>query len=198
MDIVWHHSPSLAAWLFLGNRTVWMFGSTPPWDIVTPASSLFSSSSFLIIKLDISFCKMFIPDSELEVPGDNAWLLVVPGSIPRQLQDLGCQVFHHLQTKVYPEEASRTYRSQINRCPSSNPLRIVALPEQCLPCILVKSFERSCVLISPEQPMDSSNGKLKPCPARPGFSLSALHLSSFATARHFYKIRWVYNGSAIW
>ena len=25
-----------------------------------------------IIKLDISFCKMFIPDSELEVPGDNA------------------------------------------------------------------------------------------------------------------------------
>ena len=32
---------------FLGRRTAWMLGKTPPWAIVTPAKSLFSSSSFL-------------------------------------------------------------------------------------------------------------------------------------------------------
>ena len=38
---------SLALADFLGRRTAWMLGRTPPWAIVTPASSLFSSSSFL-------------------------------------------------------------------------------------------------------------------------------------------------------
>merc|ERR1719239_339673 len=37
-----------APWLFLGRRTAWMLGSTPPWAMVTPAMSLFSSSSFLV------------------------------------------------------------------------------------------------------------------------------------------------------
>ncbi len=32
----------------LGRSTEWMFGSTPPWAIVTPAKSFPSSSSFLI------------------------------------------------------------------------------------------------------------------------------------------------------
>ena len=31
--------------VFLGRRTAWMFGSTPPCAMVTPASSLFNSSS---------------------------------------------------------------------------------------------------------------------------------------------------------
>lgn len=31
--------------VFLGSRTAWMFGRTPPWAMVTPDSSLFSSSS---------------------------------------------------------------------------------------------------------------------------------------------------------
>ena len=34
--------------VFLGNRTAWMFGKTPPWAIVTPDRSLFSSSSLRI------------------------------------------------------------------------------------------------------------------------------------------------------
>ena len=32
---------------FLGRRTAWMLGRTPPWAMVTPARSLLSSSSFL-------------------------------------------------------------------------------------------------------------------------------------------------------
>ena len=36
-----------APWLFLGRRTAWMLGNTPPWAMVTPDMSLFSSSSFL-------------------------------------------------------------------------------------------------------------------------------------------------------
>ena len=31
--------------VFLGRSTAWMLGSTPPWAMVTPDSSLFSSSS---------------------------------------------------------------------------------------------------------------------------------------------------------
>ena len=31
---------------FLGRRTAWMLGKTPPWAMVTPASNLFNSSSF--------------------------------------------------------------------------------------------------------------------------------------------------------
>ena len=38
---------SLELALFLGSRTAWMLGRTPPWAIVTPARSLFNSSSFL-------------------------------------------------------------------------------------------------------------------------------------------------------
>ena len=34
--------------VFFGNRELWMLGKTPPCDIVTPDSILFSSSSFLI------------------------------------------------------------------------------------------------------------------------------------------------------
>ena len=30
---------------FLGRRTAWMLGRTPPWAMVTPARSLFNSSS---------------------------------------------------------------------------------------------------------------------------------------------------------
>ena len=38
---------SLELALFLGSRTAWMLGRTPPWAMVTPARSLLSSSSFL-------------------------------------------------------------------------------------------------------------------------------------------------------
>jgi len=34
-----------AFWDFLGRRTAWMLGRTPPWAMVTPDRSLFNSSS---------------------------------------------------------------------------------------------------------------------------------------------------------
>ena len=34
--------------VFFGRSTAWMFGSTPPWAMVTPPKSLLSSSSFLM------------------------------------------------------------------------------------------------------------------------------------------------------
>ena len=37
---------------FLGRRTAWMLGSTPPCAMVTPLRSLFNSSSFLIASWD--------------------------------------------------------------------------------------------------------------------------------------------------
>ena len=74
-----------------------MLGSTPPWAIVTPDSNLFSSTPFLnrhcqhrsrqarrtIVEMSA------LPDGELEVPGDDARLLVVPSGVPGELKDLG-------------------------------------------------------------------------------------------------------------
>ena len=56
------------------------------------------------------------PDGQLEVSGDDARLLVVPGSVPSQLEDLGGQVFHH--------------SGHVNRCAGAHPLGVVAFPEE--------------------------------------------------------------------
>merc|ERR1712112_344853 len=37
---------------------------------------------------------LVISDSQLQMPGDDARLLIVPGSVTSQLQDLGCKVLH--------------------------------------------------------------------------------------------------------
>ena len=57
-----------------------------------------------------------VADGQLQVARDDAGLLVVPGRISRQLQDLGCQVLQH--------------RCQIHRCAGPDTLGLVALPEQ--------------------------------------------------------------------
>merc|ERR1719222_1234862 len=57
-----------------------------------------------------------IPDSQLQVAGDDARFLVVPGSVPSQLQDLGGQVLHH--------------SGHVDRCARAHPLSVVALPEE--------------------------------------------------------------------
>ena len=44
---MFNYAFSLALALFLGSSTAWILGKTPPWAMVTPARSLFSSSSFL-------------------------------------------------------------------------------------------------------------------------------------------------------
>ena len=57
-----------------------------------------------------------VPDGKLQVPGDDARLLVVPGSIASQLQDLSSQVLHDC--------------CHVDWSTSSNPLGIIALPAQ--------------------------------------------------------------------
>ena len=83
-----------------------MVGCTPPWAIVTPESSLINSSLFLerigqrhfkkVSERDIPQYKgPGLTDKELEAPGDDARLLVVPGDVPGKLKDLGGEVLHH-------------------------------------------------------------------------------------------------------
>jgi len=59
---------------------------------------------------------LVVPDSKLEVPWNDARLLVVPGSVTSQLQDLGSQVLHDC--------------CHVDWSTSTNSLRIVAFPEQ--------------------------------------------------------------------
>ena len=54
------------------------------------------------------------PDGELKMPGDDPRLLIVPGSIAGQLQDLGSQILHD--------------RCHVHWSSSSNPLGVVAFP----------------------------------------------------------------------
>ena len=156
----------MALALFLGRSTAWMLGSTPPWAIVTPASSLFSSSSFLNKyreRIEKLLHKRPSPDGKLQVPGDDARLLVVSGSVTSQLQNLSSQVFHYC---CHVDGSS---------CPNS--LGVVTLPEEDSACI------NSLVATLPEQSMDPANRKLKASPTGPGFCLS-LHLTTLSTARH--------------
>ena len=50
------------------------------------------------------------------MPGDDPGLLVVPGSVPGKLEDLGSEIFHD--------------GSQVDRGSSSNPLGVVTLAEK--------------------------------------------------------------------
>ena len=56
------------------------------------------------------------PDGQLKMPWDNARLLVVPCSVPSQLQDLSSQVLHD--------------GSHVDGGTSSHPLGVVSLAEE--------------------------------------------------------------------
>ena len=56
----------------------------------------------------------FVPYGELEVPGDDPGLLVVPGSVPGELEDLGGEVLHH--------------GGHVDGGPGAHPLGVVSLP----------------------------------------------------------------------
>merc|ERR1719378_151668 len=91
---------------------------------------------------------LVIPDSKLQVPWDDTRLLVVPGSIASQLQDLSRQVLHH--------------GCHVHWSTSSNPLGIVALPEQSV---------------------DPAHRELEACSAGARLGLS-LDLTALTTSRH--------------
>ena len=58
---------------------------------------------------------LIVPDGELEVTRNDPLLLVVPGSVPSQLDDLGSKVLHN--------------SSEVDGGTRSNPLRVVASAE---------------------------------------------------------------------
>merc|ERR550519_576855 len=59
---------------------------------------------------------LVIPYGQLQMSGDDARLLVVPGSIAGQLKNLGCQVFHD--------------GCHVNWSPCTHPLGIISFPEK--------------------------------------------------------------------
>merc|ERR1719381_400147 len=91
---------------------------------------------------------LVVSDSNLQMPWDDARLLVVPGSVASQLQDLSSQILH--------------YSCHVHWSTSSNPLGIVALPEQ---------------------PVDPAHRELEACSAGARLGLS-LHLTALTTSRH--------------
>ena len=136
--------------------------------MVTPAMSLFNSSSFLEQNIGKNL-SMHVPDSQLKVPRNNPRLLVVPSSIASQLQDLSGKIFH--------------YSCHVDWSSSSHSLGVVALPVR----NSMKHFR--AIIYVPEEPMDTAHRELESCPARARLCLS-LDLASFAATRHcagFYK-----------
>ena len=105
---------------------------------------------------------LVIPDGELEVPGDDPGLLVVPGGVAGQLEDLGGEVLHD--------------GGHVDGGAGAHALRVVALPAH-EGLKLEKEGE------VPEEPVDPAHGELEPRPAGPGLGL-ALHLAALATSRH--------------
>ena len=58
---------------------------------------------------------LIVPDGQLKVTGDDPGLLVVPGSVPSQLEDFGSEVLHD--------------SGEVDGGTSSNPLSVVASAE---------------------------------------------------------------------
>ena len=59
---------------------------------------------------------LIVPNGELEVTRNDPLLLVVPGSVPSQLDDLGSKVLHD--------------SSQVDGSSSTNTASVVSLPEK--------------------------------------------------------------------
>ena len=57
---------------------------------------------------------IYVPDGQLQMSGNDARFLVVPGSVTSQLQDLGGQILHD--------------SCHVHRSTSPHPLRIVTFP----------------------------------------------------------------------
>lgn len=59
---------------------------------------------------------LVVPDGELEMPRDDPGLLVVPGGVAGQLENLSGQIFHD--------------GGQVDGCTGSYPLGVVTLPQE--------------------------------------------------------------------
>ena len=107
-----------------------------------------------------------LPDSQLQVPGYDPSLLVIPCGVPGKFENLCCQILHH--------------SSHVDWSTSAHTLRIIALPVHILRQVEYNKKKRAQ---SPEQPVNTTHGKLKPGATRPRLGL-AFYLPSFPAARH--------------
>ena len=105
------------------------------------------------------------------MPGDDSGLLVVPGGVAGQLEDLGGEVLHD--------------GGHVDGGAGAHALRVVALPVH-------DGLEVEEVQGAPEEPVDPAHGELQPRPARPGLGLP-LHLAALATSGHLAEVDKVCN-----
>ena len=98
--------------------------------------------------------------------GDDPGLLVVPGSVAGQLEDLGGQVLHH--------------GGQVDRGSSANPLGVVTLAEK--PGQNERN-NREWRVGRDHSPVDAAHRELETSAAGPGLGLH-LGLATFTTAGH--------------
>merc|ERR1719341_1186261 len=59
---------------------------------------------------------LIIPDGQLQMSGNDAGFLVVPGGVTSQLKDLCCQILHN--------------SCHVDRCASAHPLGVVPFSEE--------------------------------------------------------------------
>ena len=83
-----------------------------------------------------------LPDGELEMPGDDARLLVVPGGVPGELNDLGGELLHQ--------------GGYVDGSSAAHPLGVVALPGQREVSNHPDQKNRRHV---PEKPVDPAHGE---------------------------------------
>ena len=96
------------------------------------------------------------------MPGDDPGLLVVPGGVAGQLEDLGGEVLHD--------------GGHVDGGAGAHALRVVALPAH-------EGLQLEKEREAPEEPVDPAHGELEPRPAGPRLGL-ALHLAALATSGH--------------
>ena len=102
------------------------------------------------------------------MPGDDPRLLVVPGSVAGQLEDLSSQILHD--------------GGQVDRGSSANPLGVVTLTEQ--PGLKDKNYYYTGYKVwSQLSPVDTAHWELETSAAGPGLGLH-LGLATFTTAGH--------------
>merc|ERR1719228_622440 len=171
---------SLALALFLGNSTAWMLGKTPPWAMVTPARSLFSSSSFLMASCR---CLGMMRDFLLSLAALPASSKI---SAARYSMTAGKKL---VQFFVIPDSQLKMPRddARLLIVPSSITSKLQDLCGQifhdCRHVDWSTSSNSLGIVTLPEQPVDPAHWELKSSPTGARLCLS-LDLTTLSAPRH--------------
>ena len=111
--------------------------------------------------------RKYINSLYLKVAGDDPGLLVVPGGVAGELEDLGGEILHD--------------GGQVDRGSSSDPLGVVSLAEK--PGRNNRNYWLQSVEWRDVSPVDTAHRELETSAAGPGLGLP-LGLATFATAGH--------------